>query len=113
MFAIKGKINSIEKKKYARGVFYIILLHRELKKENFKDVYMQFYCFNEKVIESIEKNNVEVNDVVEFTFYIKAVLGQDAMVGWKNNLMITNMTLLKKAIKKESKGEDKIISKND
>lgn len=103
MFAIKGKISSIEKRNYKKGVFYVILLCRSSTNEQFKDTFIEFLCFNEKAIETIQSNELEQNDVVEMTFYIKGDFSKERNVGWRNILFATNVIVIKKAVKKETK----------
>lgn len=100
MFAIKGKIQTIELKKYQKGEFYVILMCRTSTNEQYKDSFIEFICFNEKAIETIKTNNYEPNDIVEFTFYIRGVESKERNVGWKNNLFITNAVMIKKNVKK-------------
>jgi hypothetical protein len=99
MFAIKGAVHTLNKCKSKNGGnFYRILLKKELKKQSLPITYMEFFCFYDRVNSKFDSSEIAVSDIIELTFYIKGVQRDEQ--NWTNNLMVTNITLIKKAVKK-------------
>ena len=93
MFAIKGKITNLTKCKSRNGGhFYRIILCKEQKDKKFETI-MEFFSFYGLVNDKFDSSEITSNDIIEFTFYIKGVAVENQI---KNNLMVRNITLIKK-----------------
>jgi hypothetical protein len=94
MFAIKGKITNLTKCKSRNGGhFYRIILCKELKDKKLETI-MEFFSFYETVNKKFDDTEIALNDIIEITFYIKGVAVENQI---KNNLMVRNLTLIKKS----------------
>lgn len=99
MFAIKGIVSELTKCKSVKGdCFYRIMLKKELKKAKLSETYMEFFSFVEDVNKKFLSEEIIVNDIIEFTFYIKGVRKDERT--FKNNLMVRNVSLIKKGSKR-------------
>jgi hypothetical protein len=93
MFAIKGKLTNLTKcKSRVGGHFYRIVLCKEHKEKKFETV-MEFFSFYGSVNDKFDNAEITSNDIIELTFYIKGVVAENQI---KNNLMVRNITLIKK-----------------
>jgi hypothetical protein len=54
---------------------------------------MEFFSFYETVNNKFDDTEIALNDIIEITFYIKGVAVENQI---KNNLMVRNITLIKK-----------------
>jgi hypothetical protein len=94
MFAIKGKITNLTKCKSRKGgIFYRIVLCKELKDKELENI-MEFFSFYDTVNKHFEDAEITTNDIIEITFYIIGILTDNQI---KNNLMVRNLTLIKKS----------------
>lgn len=100
MFAITGNISSLIKcRARSGGSFYRIMLKKDMKKKDKShEMQMEFFSFYERVNEKFESNEIALGDNIEFTFYIKGVQRDERT--WNNNLMVKQVSLIKKALKK-------------
>lgn len=91
MFAIAGKIKSIELSKTKEGSDFAKLVLCKKKKEGGEYVVF-FFVFKKDVVEDILSQNIKVGDYVEITFYIK---GREDGSKITNNLYADKIAVLK------------------
>lgn len=91
MFAVTGKIWSIDSVNFQNKHYLRMVIHKKRKDKN---IAMCFLIFKEPIIEDYEKKMFASADYVEIKFYIKANEYKDR---YYNNLFVDKITLLRKA----------------
>jgi len=91
MFAVTGKIWSIDSVKFQEKHYLRMVIH---KKRKDKVVSMCFLIFKEPIIEDYNKRMFGNADYIEIKFYIKANEYKDR---YYNNLFVDKITLLRRS----------------
>jgi hypothetical protein len=90
MFAVTGKIWSIDKVEFQNKTYYQMVVK---KKRHDRELSMCFLIFKEEVIKQYKDRYFDSGDTVQIKFYIKANQFKDR---WYNNLFVDKMSVLKK-----------------
>lgn len=91
MFAVTGKIWSIDKVEFENKTYYRMVIK---KKRHERELSMCFLIFKELVIKQYKDRYFTSGDTVETKFYIKANEFKDRFY---NNLFVDKITVLKKS----------------
>lgn len=91
MFAVTGKVWSVDKVSFEDKNYLRLVIH---KKHKDKKIALCFLIFKESIIADYQKKVFSNADSIEVKFYIKANEYKDR---YYNNLFVNKITLLRKA----------------